>query len=44
MGDCLFFNHMGSIEGFSVLTYESNPLKLLIKESLLVSRYKPLLN
>ena len=41
---CLFFNHMGSFEDFSILTYESNPLKLLIKEALLVSRDKPLLN
>ena len=41
---CLFFNHVGSFEDFSILTYESNPFKLLIKESLLVSRDKPLLN
>ena len=41
---CLFFNHLGSFEDFSILTYESNPFKLLIKEALLVSRDKPLLN
>ena len=39
---CLFFNHMDSFEDFSILTYESNPFKLLIEESLLVSRDKPL--
>ena len=38
---CLFFNHVGSFEDFSILTYESNPFKLLIKEALLVSRDKP---
>ena len=41
---CLFFNQVGSFEDFSILTYESNPFKLLIKKSLLVSRDKPLLN
>ena len=41
---CLFFNHVGSFEDFSILTYESNPFKLLIKEALLVLRDKPLLN
>ena len=41
---CLSFNHVGSFEDFSILTYESNPFKLLIKEALLVSRDKPLLN
>ena len=41
---CLFFNHVGSFEDFSILTYESSPFKLLIKEALLVSRDKPLLN
>ena len=41
---CSFFNHVGSFEDFSILTYESNPFKLLIKEALLVSRDKPLLN
>ena len=40
----LFYNHVGSLKDFSILAYESNPLKLLIKESLLVSRDKPLLN
>ena len=38
----LFFNHVGSFENFSILTYESNPCKPSIKESLLVSRDKPL--
>ena len=41
---CLFFNHVGSFEDFSILMYESNPFKLLIKEALLVSRDKLLLN
>ena len=41
---CLLFNHVASFEDFSILTYESNPFKLLIKEALLVSRDKPLLN
>ena len=41
---CLFFNQVGSFEDFSVLTYESKPFKLLIKEALLVSRDKLLLN
>ena len=41
---CLFFNQMDSFEDFSILTYESNSFKLLIKEALLVSRDKPLLN
>ena len=41
---CLFFNHVGSFEDFSILTYDWNPVKLLIKEALLVSREKPLLN
>ena len=41
---CLFFNHVGSFEDFSILTHESNQFKFLIKESLLVSRDKPLLN
>ena len=41
---CLFFNHVVSFEDFPILTYESNPFKLLIKETLLVSRDKPLLN
>ena len=35
---CLFFNHVGLFEDFLILTYESNPFKLLIKEALLVSR------
>jgi len=41
---CLFHNHVNTFEDFSILTYESNPFKLLIKESLLVSRDKPILN
>ena len=41
---CLFFNHVGSLEDFSILTNESNLFQLLIKEALLVSRDKPLLN
>ena len=41
---CLFSNHVGLFEDFSILTYELNAFKLLIKEALLVSRDKPLLN
>ena len=41
---CLFFNHVGSFEDLSILTYEPNPFKLLIKEGLLVSRDKLLFN
>ena len=41
---CLFSDHVGSFEDFSILMYESNSFKLLIKESLLVSRDTPLLN
>ena len=41
---CLFFNHVASFEDFSILTYESNPSKLLVKEVLLASRDKSLLN
>ena len=33
---CLFFNHVGSFEDFLILTYQSNPFKVLIKEALLV--------
>ena len=29
---CLFFNHVGSFEDFSILKYESNPFKLLLKK------------
>ena len=41
---CFFFNHMGLFKDFLILTYDSNPFKLLAKEFLLVSRYKPFLN
>ena len=37
---CFFFNHVGPFDDLSVLKYESNPFKLLVKESLLVSRDK----
>ena len=40
----LLNDHVCSFEDFSILAYESNTFKLLIKESLLVSRAKPLLN
>ena len=39
---CLFFNHVGSFEDFSILANESNLCKLLIKEFLLLSKDKPL--
>ena len=41
---CLFFNHVGSFENISILRYESNSFKFLIKETLLVARDKLLLN
>ena len=41
---CFFFNDVGSFKDFSILMYESNTFKLLIKEALLVSRENPLLN
>ena len=37
---CLFFNQVGLLEDFSILTYESHPFKLLNKELLLVLRDK----
>ena len=41
----LFLNLVGSFKDFLILTYELNPFKkLLIKESLLVSRDQLLLN
>ena len=40
----LLNDHVCSFEDFSILAYESNTFKLLIKGSLLVSRDKPLLN
>ena len=39
---CLFFNRVGLLEEFSILTYESHPFKFLIKEFLMVSRDKAL--
>ena len=41
---CLFSNHVGSFENFSISMFELNLFKLLIKEALFVSRDKPLLN
>ena len=41
---CLFFDHVGSFEDFSILKYKSNPFKLLIKESFLVSKDKRVFN
>ena len=41
---CIFYNHEGDFPDFSVLSYESNKFKLLIKEALLVSRDNPSLN
>ena len=41
---CFPSNRVGSFEVFSILTYKSNPFKLLIEDSLLVSREEPLLN
>ena len=39
----LIFQRRGLFEDLLILMYESNPFKHLIKESLLVSRDKPLL-
>ena len=40
----LFSNHHGSLDDFSILCSEPNSFKLLIKESLLISRDMPSLN
>ena len=41
---CLLLGHVCSFEDFTVLNYESHKFKRLIKESLLVTKDKPLLN
>ena len=41
---CLSSVHVCSFEDFTVLNYESHKFKRLIKESLLVTKDKPLLN
>ena len=41
---CLLSGHVCSFEDFTVLNYESHKFKLLIKESLLVTKDKPSLN
>ena len=41
---CLFSGHVCSFADFTVLNYESHKFKHLIKESLLVTKDKPLLN
>ena len=38
---CFYFNHVVSLENFSILTYELNPYRLFIKESLLVWKDQP---
>ena len=40
----LYCNYSPSLEGFSILTRESNDFKLKIMESLLIARNKPILN
>ena len=40
----LLDGHKASFENFSILLKESNPFKLQSKESLLISRDKPILN
>ena len=40
----LFDGHKASFDNFSILLKESNPFKLQLKESLLISRDKPILN
>ena len=41
---CLLSGHVCSFEDFTVLNYEQHKSKRLIKESLLVTKEKPLLN
>ena len=41
---CLLSGHVSSFEDFTVLNYESHKFKRLIKETLLVTKDKPLLN
>ena len=41
---CLLSGHVCSFDDFTVLNYESHKFKRLIKESLLVTKDKPLLN
>ena len=41
---CFLSGHVCSFEGFTVLNYESHKFKPLIKEPLLVTKDKPLLN
>ena len=41
---CLLSGHMCLFEDFTVLNYEPHKFKRLIKESLLVTKDKPLLN
>ena len=41
---CFLSGHVCSFEDFTVLNYESHMFKRLIKESLLVTKDKPLLN
>ena len=41
---CLLAGHVCLFEDFTVLNYESRTFKRLIKESLLVTKDKPLLN
>ena len=43
-GHMLFDGHKASFDNFSILLKESNPFKLQLKESLLISRDKPILN
>ena len=42
--DMLLDGHKASFDNFSILLKESNPFKLQLKESLLISRDKPILN
>ena len=40
----LLYGHKASFDNFSILVKKSNPFKLQLKESLLISRDKPILN
>ena len=43
-GHCLLSGHVSSFDDFTVLNYESHKFKRLIKDFLLVTKDKPLLN
>ena len=42
--ECLLSGHVGSFDDFTILNYKLHKFNRLIKESLLVTKNKPLLN